>query len=579
MVVKPEQSGKTFVMIKKINEFLAEENDENLITVNIVFCDNSLLLAKQTKERIHTEVYLPDVEEPYVELSSRKDGSAKNNWGDVRCAIEDGCRNVVCCTNGKRADDILEIVKRMNKHNAGAYNFKIWLDEADKFDNYIKKIFIPLLQLHENVDVYMLTATPQPIFQKYKEVRTMALENTTHPSYHGWNDCEVIIKEDEAGTTLGFARQIADEMLANGELVPGAKGYVPADTQKKSHKAMKDMFVTKGVAVFTVNGCGLELALPRDPNAASLEPPTPIKIKKTEELHVHIRHLSAAYNVSQWPCVVTGNICVGRGISIQQPDFMFNFGILSNCTKKTEASQNAGRLKGNFKEWSGYAPPRVYTTEKFNKIATEYETQSREIAKIAFKKVNETGIEEGTALVTNVEVKNTLYKEWQVINREFDRLEDASELLKKYGCNGKTAKSLKKNDTGFILSSTTKRASVLKYDDVKKEMESLAPLSTFDTRTDKNSYGRVFVAYKDINDKESVKYLVRIAVKEGDDDGAAAAGDDDGAAAAGDDAAAIEAYEFERWHKQLYGEPADDEEMPAAAPVRQPRRLRQLRRP
>ena len=38
MVVKPEQSGKTFV-------------------------------TKQTKERISTDVYLPDVEEPYVELS------------------------------------------------------------------------------------------------------------------------------------------------------------------------------------------------------------------------------------------------------------------------------------------------------------------------------------------------------------------------------------------------------------------------------------------------------------------------------------------------------------------------------
>lgn len=518
MVVKPEQSGKTFVMIKKINEFLQEEEDADKITVNFIFCDNSLLLTKQTRERIHRDVRsLPDIEEPYVELSSRKNGSAKNNSGEVRDAIEDGCRNVVCCTNGKRVIDIMEIIRRMNTHNSRSYNFKIWLDEADKFDNYIKTSFIPLLRRHENVDVYMLTATPQPIFQKYKEVRTMALENTTLPSYHGWNDCKIEKRDDEAGTTLGFARQIADEMLANGELVPGAKGYVPADTQKKSHKAMKDMFVTKGVAVFTVNGSGLELALPRDPNAASLEPPTPIKIKKTEELHVHIRHLYTAYNVSQWPCVVTGYICVGRGISIQQPDFMFNFGILSNCAKKTEASQNAGRLKGNFKEWPGYAPPRVYTTEKFNKIATEYEAQSREIAKLAFKKVKETGAEEGTAIVTNVEVKNTLYKEWELIYSEFDRLEDASELLKKYACNGKTAKSLKKNDAGFILSSTTKRLSVLKYDDVKKEMESWTTTSTLDTRTDKNTYGRVFVAYKDINDKESVKYLVRIAVKKSEE--------------------------------------------------------------
>ena len=521
MVVKPEQSGKTFVMIKKINEFLEEEIDKGLITVNFIFCDNSLLLTVQTKHRI--QKHLPDVKELCVELSSgkEKDGSAKNNWREVRCAIEDGCRNVVCCTNGKRTDDILEIVTRMNENNVQKYNFKIWLDEADKFENYVDKTFIPLLQRHENVDVYMLTATPQPIFQKYKEVRTMALENTTLPEYHGWNDCDIVIRADEAGdeagSTIGFARQIADEMLVNGELVPGAKGYVPANTQKKSHKAMKDMFIMKGVAVFTVNGEGIELALPRDPNAASSEPPTPVVIPKKGELHKNIINLYTDYNVSRWPCVVTGNICVGRGISIQQPDFMFNFSILSNCAKKTETSQNAGRLKGNFKKWPGYAPPRVYTTEKFNKIATDYEHQSREIAKIAFKKVKETGNEEDTAIVTNVDIKNTLCKEWKLIKGEFDTLEEASELLKNYGCRGKTSKGLKNDDDGFILSSTTGIARVLQYDDVKKEMESWATTSNLDTRKDKCAHGRIYVTYKDIKDKESVKYLVRIAVKQHDE--------------------------------------------------------------
>ena len=339
----------------------------------------------------------------------------------------------------------------------------------------------------------------------------MALEITTLPTYHGWNDCTISIKEDEAGTTLGFARQIADEMLIKCELIPGAKGYVPADTKKKTHKAMKNMFVGKGVAVFTVNGEGLELALPSHPNSASLIPLTLIKIKKTEELHVHIRELYRTYNVSKWPCVVTGNICVGRGISIQQPDFMFNFAILSNCNKKTEASQNAGRLKGNFKDWEGYAPPLVYTTEKFNKVASEYEAQSREIAKIAWEKQ---GAEEGTAIVTNAEVKNTICsKEWSLVKDEFDRLDDANELLQQNGCRRKTYKSLKINKGGFILSSTTTTSSVLKYDEVKEEMKNWITTSTFDIRTQKKSYGRIFIVYTDLNDNNSVKFLVRIAIR------------------------------------------------------------------
>jgi len=272
---------------------------------------------------------------------------------------------------------------------------------------------------------------------------------------------------------------------------------------------MRDMFVNKGVAVFVVNSNGVELTLP-----PSSHPPSPFiqeLVQKTKELHQHIIELYTDYDVSRWPCVITGNICVGRGISIQQPNFMFNFGILSNCAKKTEASQNAGRLKGNFKHWEGYAPPRVYTTEMFDKIAKEYETQSREIARIAFEKL---GGQEGTAIVTNTEVKNVICSEyWTLIEGEFDTLDEANKLLHKNGCRGKTYKSLKTNEDGFILSSTTKKLSVLQYELVKLEMKSWITTSTFDIKTGKKSYGRLYIAYTDLDDNKSVKFLVRIAIE------------------------------------------------------------------
>ena len=65
---------------------------------------------------------------------------------------------------------------------------------------------------------------------------------------------------------------------------------------------------------------------------------------------------------------------------------MFDFGILSGCAKKAEASQRAGRLKGNIKGWPGYKPPVVYTTQKFNTTATELEDKSRRLAVAAFEK-------------------------------------------------------------------------------------------------------------------------------------------------------------------------------------------------
>lgn len=509
LICKPEQSGKTFVMLKKINEFLVEEEDFDKITVNFIFCNNSLLLTKQTKKRCKEHIkFLSDIQESYIEFSSanRKDGTVKNNSSEVRTAIEDGCKNVVCCTNKTRVIDITGIIRRINTYNKKSYNFKIWLDEADKFNNYIEASFIPLTQEYENIEVYMLTATPQTIFKKYKEVRTLPLEITTLPTYHGWNDCIINTREDEAGTTIGFARQIADEMLLNGEFKPGYKGYVPADNKKKTHIMMRDMFIGKGVAVFIVNGEGIELTLPTLPNSKSF------KIEKTKELHIHIRELYTKYNVVKWSCVVTGNICVGRGISIQQPDFMFNFGILSNCKKKAEVSQNAGRLKGNFKEWNGYSPPIVYTTEKFDKIAKEFEEHSREIGKIAFNKNGES--EEGTVIVTNTEVNNIICsKQWSLIENEFDSLEEANKLLQTYGCRSKKYNSFKRNEYGFILSSTTKDLSVLQYDNVKKEMKNWKHTSTLDIRNNKKCCGRLFVVYKDLNDNKSVKFLVRIAKK------------------------------------------------------------------
>lgn len=523
LIVKPEQSGKTFIMIKQINKFIKDDISQDRITINFIFCDNSLLLTKQTTTRLQDDLnieYLPDINEPYVEFSSRNDGIAKKTWQDVRTAIEDGCRNVICCTNGKRVVDIKSIISRINRHNSLSYNFNIWLDEADKFDSYIKKEFIPLLELHRNVSIYMLTATPQPIFQNYNEVRTMAIENTTTPSYHGWNDCRILIRDDETNTTLGFARQIADEMLEKNQLIPGIKGYVPANYEKKEHHKMRNLFLIKGVAVFLVNGDGIELSLPRDKRSASEENNDYFRVNiiKENELHFHISQLYNEYNVDRWPCIITGNICVGRGISIQQPDFMLNFAILSNCSKKTEASQNAGRMKGNFKHWDGYAPPIVYTTKKFDKIAREYEEQSREIAQFAFEKdINQ----EGTAIVSNVEVKNILYaKNWELVCddglpfKQFDNLEDANSCLLQYNCRKKSEKSLKKNQDGFILSTTTKKLSILQYDDVKEEMESWTTLSTLDTRKgNKDVYSRMFIAYEDTSNIESVKYLVRIAIK------------------------------------------------------------------
>jgi len=61
LITKPEQSGKTFIMLEEISKLLKR----NKYTINIIMCDNNLLLISQTSVRCEQK------ELGYYELSSK----------------------------------------------------------------------------------------------------------------------------------------------------------------------------------------------------------------------------------------------------------------------------------------------------------------------------------------------------------------------------------------------------------------------------------------------------------------------------------------------------------------------------
>lgn len=381
LICKPEQSGKTFIMIKMINEDLTDDIDKEKKVVNFIFCDNSLLLTKQTASRVASDVKkLPDIDEHYVEFSSRSKKSARDIIIDI--CFQD-ITNVICCTNKTRVENLIQIIDLINKKHPDDYIFKIWLDEADKFQQYIGKKFLPLAQTNKNVHCYLITATPDPIFKKYEYIKVLPIENTTSEHYHGWLDNNIQIRENDYAGPEVYVMQIVNEVKdANEGIVPqGTKWYIPANHKKISHSCMSSMLVGNGFAVFVVNGDGLRLSLPDR---------TSVIFPKTKELQEQVRKLYKDYNLSQYPVAITGHVCIGRGISIMQPkndtydEFIFDYGILSNCSNKEEASQNAGRCKGCCKNWDGYKPPTIFCTPYFNEIATRLETCSRKLGQIAF---------------------------------------------------------------------------------------------------------------------------------------------------------------------------------------------------
>lgn len=417
LICKPEQSGKTFIMIQQIIKDLEVKDPNGKKTVNFIFCDNSLLLTKQTGERVKNDLeeYQVNLEEYqvngelYVELSSHN-RTEHHNWRSVVGSLTTSdVNNVLCCTNGVRVDDVYESIEHLNNYylTQDQFIFKIWLDEGDKFIKPINTTFKRLVDEYDNVSVYCITATPKKLFDVYKQMNVLPIEKATSPNYHGWNDNDITLVDHVAGNE--FVRHVLDK-CAKELIVPGSKWFIPAGYQKKYHNAVKDICVERGIATFIVNGDGIKLYLPNK---------TFHIYDKDEELNTKIIKIYKDHFLENYPLAITGNICIGRGISIISEDFMIDYGILSLCHNQQEASQNSGRLKGNIKGFSSYKPFKVFTTEQFDKVAKEWENKSRGLAELAFKRS-----EEGKSTIIT---KN----EFKTVGEDFDYIVH-SELFKSY---------------------------------------------------------------------------------------------------------------------------------------------------
>ena len=378
LICKPEQSGKTFVMISHIIKDLSFPVEGKEI-VNFILCDNNLLLTKQTSVRVENDLkeYILDGD-VYIELSSHIRTDYHDTDSVFKAIIVKRIKNIICCTNGQRMDDIYQLITDINTnpYTEGKFHFNIWLDEADKFTKFIDNTLRPIVDIHSNVNVKLITATPQPLFQKYKYMNVLPIENTTSELYHGWEDNVVRVIQKE-GNVLDFAEHVLSVVIPS-EVKPGSKWFIPGLNVKKSHEAIKNMCVAKGMAVICVNGDGIVLTLP-----VTMEV---IKYKKDEEFNNKIRDIYHEHELHRFPFVITGYICIGRGITINSDDFMLDYAILSHYSNKNEASQIAGRMKGNMKGFANYKQPVIFTTEQFNDIAIEWEHKSRALGRLAFEK-------------------------------------------------------------------------------------------------------------------------------------------------------------------------------------------------
>ena len=135
---------KTWEIITFICRASKNNNVFNKRILNIILCDNKLLLVSQTNSRLKDAI-VQNIElgEKAIMLSSDRKGTKYNDVNAVFAAIapKDGVNNVLMCSNYIRHNDLLQLIDLVQNLSQN-FEINIWVDEADVNmpKNFVDKI-------------------------------------------------------------------------------------------------------------------------------------------------------------------------------------------------------------------------------------------------------------------------------------------------------------------------------------------------------------------------------------------------------------------------------------------------------
>jgi hypothetical protein len=212
-----------------------------------------------------------------------------------------------------------------------------------------------------------------------------------------------------------------------------------------------------------------------------------------------------------YPFAVTGQLCLGRGITFQSNGFLFDYAILPDMKVDANAYQCAARVLGNTADFDNGFPVTVYLSasmrariERQERIAIN---TARRVAEEGWLTVGDEEIARiagdapaAPAATGRVSVNPDDFAppEW----REFKTLEEAKGFASR-------VREPKRDEEGYYLSSTTGKVTRLSYVDVIA-MQGGKKTAGFDPKKMKvgKSACTMYVCYKNLLDKTSVVFVV-----------------------------------------------------------------------
>ena len=443
----PAQSGKTRKMTDLINKWKGIIKLQGLEhNLNIIFTSNTKLLAKQTKNRVVNHVdnaaeeslsteddFADDISEitndttnsvtslgceddVYDEKESRtlawvhetKKG-AKEKTKDVNALCtdilaDDLYDNIICCSNATRVKRVFELLTKLNKaHKLGRFpkRISIWIDEADACMNIWKKYIGKYPEFGSFIEsVVMITATMLPVYKYLSsnqiDCNLRVYQNTHLPIYHKYSESSICHEHSEyAGNVVEFITRILDSV----EIPQTSKWFCPGNKQKSSHEDVCSILLLKGFNVLILNGDKKEIRY------SDGRPPTQIMERLEDDLEIAktLNYIYYSNHLFNQPFAVTGNLCIGRGITFvsQEPlgEFIFTHGIIPDISNGEEAYQLVSRCLGNIKGFDTYSPPCIFISPKMNvkileqemfaiELAAKFYTENEEIVTITPRQIN-----------------------------------------------------------------------------------------------------------------------------------------------------------------------------------------------
>jgi hypothetical protein len=488
------------------DEIDQEEEDDNFF--NIIICSNNSMLVQQTQARMEADLFTPsftvhdeekkeiimgdtdddDESQVYSWLSVTNDGLQSR---DIANRIILGqLKMLICCSHYKRFEAYLyPLLRMLNKDFSKRVFHKkvnIWIDEADSSINLWSK-YEPILDMTVVNKVTLVSATFNSVIKKYKKISVIPFEKTHPDSYVRLQDANFLICNEKKDSAISYIRAVVKENDLIEKLVGGYCLFAPGDVYVDSHESIKTYFLIHGCAVAVLNGQHKKIYIPNKP---TVDLSQEMNNKKPEEIGKIIARKYRELNLQNYAFVVTGQLCLGRGITFQSQDFIFSASIIPYMNNRASLYQCATRVAGNVKDFQE-SKHIIYCSRKTYKILKEMEDCAINVATILYKNG---GTEVDKSLVSEI-TRITSSKFEKPL--EFDSFIEAKEYIKERF--NKNPKRFRQNEEGFYEATIKKITKIWSYEEIVEKN-----IASGSANNDYNFYP----CYKEVADADSVVFVV-----------------------------------------------------------------------